>query len=349
MNHVFRAFVEAYAVAITRSDYMDLSTSSLLIFPTWSHTLRFINQYVLIPFLPEPKLYSLQVKSEIRFRVKQFIDESTAALDRIDASSPSIRYLHNSTSLTQLLEAASDAIDTYQQKLHQTMDTLKAHSVFGFLFFKPKEISILDQYHALGNRVRSRIRAVKETAEAYEADSRRLMRQLHYLRKSFNYIPSFEFSPTGLVAVPASLLAQVQSPPFFWRRQSSNAGHDSGSSGINNITPHANVYYYDLDMINDINILTLRSAIVQLCRERKNHNIISGSLYMICNIWTHAITMSEFDNDVLSSVQRSWVLERLKAVRRYEKEIGTDFESVVNLVVGVYQDYQRGTPVPEHL
>lgn len=87
MNHAFGAYVEAYAITITRSNYMDLSPSSLLIFPTWSHTIRFINQYVLIPFLPEPRLYSLQVKSEIRFQMKQLIDESTVALNRIDISS----------------------------------------------------------------------------------------------------------------------------------------------------------------------------------------------------------------------------------------------------------------------
>ncbi|KAF6233315.1 hypothetical protein HO173_008439 [Letharia columbiana] len=87
MNHAFGAYVEAYAITITRSNYMDLSPSSLLIFPTWSHTIRFINQYVLIPFLPEPRLYSLQVKSEIRFQMKQLIDESTVALNRINISS----------------------------------------------------------------------------------------------------------------------------------------------------------------------------------------------------------------------------------------------------------------------
>ncbi len=95
------------------------------------------------------------------------------------------------------------------------------------------------------------------------------------------------------MAVPTSLLEQIQDPPFLWHMQSLNAnkGSGSGSSGITDVTPHSHVYYYDLDMNDDTRISTLRSAIAQLCRNRKNVNIVSGSLYTTCNIWTQAVIL----------------------------------------------------------
>ncbi len=65
---------------LTKFPYVDLSTSSLMIFPIWSLPLRPINEFTLVRVLSEPRLFSLQVKSKIRFQMKRFIDQSTIAL-----------------------------------------------------------------------------------------------------------------------------------------------------------------------------------------------------------------------------------------------------------------------------
>ena len=56
------------------------------------------------------------------------------------------------------------------------------------------------------------------------------------------------------------------------------------------------------------------------------------------------MAMSELDNDLLIGVQRSWVLERLNAIKRYGKSIGIDYDYVAQFSVRVYRDYVRGTP-----
>lgn len=337
MNHAFRDFVEAYAKLITRSHYVDLPTSAFVIFPMWSHTLRFINQYFLISFLPEPKLYSVQVKSEIQYRMKQFIHQSMIALDRIDDSFVFNQPLHNSISPIQSLKTATDAIAMYQQRLGQIGNALEAELVPWPWSSKPEEILMLDRYHALADDMRRQIHSIKETIVDYEIDSKRIKRQLHHLRQRFNYVPSFEFSPTGFIAVSKSLPTQEQRPPF---RQMLSVEHTR---------QHSNVFYYDLDMIDATDVSNLRSAIAQSCQESQNLNITSGSLFMVCSIWNQAMIISGLDDDVLSGIQRSWSVERRKAVGRYEKAIGADWESIASRVVGAYHDYQRGTPLPENL
>ena len=353
MNHKFRAFVNAYARAVSRSDFMELSISSTLIWPIWSHTLRFINHYALLPWLPDPKLYSLQVKSEIRFHAKRFIDESLAALERVEVSFSMMQQLYDSGALTQILEAAIDAINLHQQRLNQTMNGFKDdsffHQIFSPIFSPRKELPKLDEHYARGDRMRSRIYALMEIIPTYEIDSARLRTELYHLRTSFNYVASFEISSQGQIAIPATLQAQIRLSPFSWLRPSWGEGHKSGSSGRDDTATASNIYHYNLDIVGETDISSLRSAIAQLCRERVNHNMISGSLYMICNIWNYATTISELDNDMLEGVQRSWVLERLEAIRRYEKEIGAEYEYVARLAAKVYQDSLRTTPVPEYL
>lgn len=72
-NHVLRAFINAHAKAIARSAFPALSIQSVLICPLWSHTLRFIHHFLLSFQLPDPELYSLQVKTKIRLHVRPFV------------------------------------------------------------------------------------------------------------------------------------------------------------------------------------------------------------------------------------------------------------------------------------
>lgn len=328
------------------SSYEHVTISSLLVFPG-AHLLRFINQYTLIPWLPEPKLYSLQVKAEMRFQKRQFIDEITAALDRIDASSPATRYSHNSISRTQLLEAAMKTVANHQQMIMQKID--KSAPIPWRWIYKPEHILTLQEHYALSERIRRRILVVQETTEIYEAHCRRLRSHLQQLRQGFFDIPPFEFSPTGSLAVPAPLLAHVQRSHILLRRKSSSADDESEGSDINDVALHPYNFSYNLDWIDETRISTLRSELAQLCQERTNVKIVSGNLYTICLIYNLAATMSELDNDALTGFPRSWVVERREAIRRYERQTETDRESIVNLVLDTDQAYPDGTPVPEYL
>ena len=173
MNHAFRIAIKGYARTITRSKYIDLSTSSMITLPIWSFALRLINQFHLIPLLPEPRLFSLQAKSEIRFRMKQFVDESTKALQRINASSLSFRGYQNST---PLFEVAIDSIKHFQHKVNQIVYDRKATSKR-----KQQDMTSLEQYqalYALSECTRNCILTVQEIMEVYEAHLKNLRTQL---------------------------------------------------------------------------------------------------------------------------------------------------------------------------
>ena len=76
---------------------------------------EFVNNFFETSLLPLPKLYSLQVKAEIRFRLSQFIEKSITALGRIDKKSPTSRRFHSSTS--QTLGGAINTITAHQRDL----------------------------------------------------------------------------------------------------------------------------------------------------------------------------------------------------------------------------------------
>ena len=97
MNHEFRTFVTAYALALSRSDYREISILSTLISHLGDHTLRILNRdTTLLPCLPQPKLYSFQVRSEIRYQAQRFVKASLAALHQIDVSFSGIRHVYDS-------------------------------------------------------------------------------------------------------------------------------------------------------------------------------------------------------------------------------------------------------------
>ena len=61
------------------------------------------------------------------------------------------------------------------------------------------------------------------------------------------------------------------------------------------------------------------------------------------------MTTSQIEDGPLESVQRSWVLERLDAIRRFEGEIGSDYEHVAGLAESVLQGFRKATTVLEYL
>lgn len=328
MNRVFRDFVTAYAMAIGESDVIELSIASTLVWPL-HHTLSVVNRYALTSWLPEPRLYSLQVKSELRYQAKRFIAESLAALDRIETTQDEMQRATSSDSSSQSVDLATHAIWVYQRDLTEQIERIKRAS-YWTIFFQPKAVRALEKHRALSHRIQDSLASLLETKVLYQADHAKLRTGLNQLRAGFRDIAAFDLSPQGRIALPRGL--------------------EHRSSWLQPIEGESpSTYYYNMDMAEEVNLSTIRWEIAQSCKGPTNTQIISGSLWMICNTWHYATIMSGLEDDLLTGVQRSWVLERKKARDRFQKEIRADDEYVAKLAAKVYNDFVRGTAVPEYI
>ena len=77
--------------------------------------------------------------------------------------------------------------------------------------------------------------------------------------------------------------------------------------------------------------------------------IISDNLYTVCLIYNLVATMSALDEDALSGIQRSWIVERRAATRRWEQQLGLERDSMIDLLRKTGRDFRNGLPVPEHV
>lgn len=193
INKAFRALVEAYSTAIT-SKHQEITSASVVIHP-YTYISGFINKIYEISWLPQPKLYSPQVKAEIRFRLSHFIEESIAALDRIDKESLTSRRFHSSTS--QTLGGAINIITANQRDLEVKI----AETPWRQRMQNPKHIKALRDTLALLKRVHKLISGVKMNAERNENYSRRLRSQLQNFRKSLKNSLSIELSSSAVLAI----------------------------------------------------------------------------------------------------------------------------------------------------
>ena len=328
MNQIFRDFVTAYARAIGESNSTELSIASTFVWPL-DHTLRFINRYALCSWLPDSRLYSLQIKSELRYQARRFIDESLAALDRIETTQDNMQGTTSLDSLSQPFDLATNAIWVYQRGLTEQIQRLKNAS-FWTIFYQPKGVRALEEHYALSSRMRDSIASLVETNLLYRANQAKLRTKLNHLRAGFRYIAAFDFSPQGRIALPRVL--------------------DHRSSWLQPVEGESpSTHDYNMDMALERNISTIRLEIAQSCEGPTNTHIISGSLFMICNMWHYAAMMSGLEDDLLKGVQRSWLLQRKKARHQYKKEIRADDEYVARRAAKVYDDFVRGTSVPKYI
>lgn len=265
--------------------------------------LRFINSHFEIWWLPQPKLYRLQVKAEICFRIKRFIEESIAALDRIDKEFPASRRFHSS--MSQTLGGVIHAINAHQRD-HEVKI---AEIPWWRRIQKPKDIEALKDTLALAKRIHKIMLEAKELAETNDAYSRRLRNQLQNFRKNLGNSLSIELSSRSVLDI---------------------------------LDPSLN----DLDLIDGARISILRSKIAQMCQNPHHSNNVPRELHIVCFIHALGTTFSQIDDDVLRSVQRSWLMERKEAIHRYEFMTGSDLNSQVDLGLEIYQAYNDGVPRP---
>ena len=299
MNHALNTFVKSYAMLAPLSDSEDLTLPSILLFPGL-HLMQLISQKSLWPWIPGPKLYSFEIKAELQFQKKRLIDEFTAALDRSDASFRTTGYSHNSNSSNRYLEAAIDHVTIHQQIVREMIDN--SNTSLWRWTHQSEETANLERHYRLGQRVRGHLLLVQEAMEAYEIYSRRLRSDLQRYLQTMHWSPSFGFSPQGSLALPAHLLYQTHNVSFLSRGQSTEIDDDGDSRDVSHITPHAHVFLYDLDSIDDTRARKSRSEIAQLCKTQQNVMMDSDNLYTICMIYNLSANVSPLEDDPLSSV-----------------------------------------------
>ena len=320
MTNTFRTFVEAYAMTITLSDYEDLNHPSTLLFPGF-HLMRIINQYSLLSWLPEPKLYSVQVRAEIQFQKAKLIYELKAALDRVDASLPPTQLSQHSSSQIQCLDTAIDKITIHQQRIREMIDG--SDPSFWRWIRKTEATVELERYYRLGKSVRGLLFALKRTVNKYEISSRILRHDRQYFRQILERKP---FSARSSLAVPRPLLAQAQNASLLSCGQSSRIDEDGDSRNVTHVTSRSRASLHDLDSIDDTRLSTLRSKIAQVCKARKHITMGSDDLFSICVIYNVGVAESALNDDPLSDSPTSWALVRQRELRRWEQRLGTGFD-----------------------
>ncbi|KAK0506911.1 hypothetical protein JMJ35_010611 [Cladonia borealis] len=317
MTHTFRTFVETYAMTITSSGYEKLTLPSIFLFPGF-HLMRIIGQHFLWSWLPEPKLYSIQVRAEIQYRKAQLIYELEAALERIDASSPATQLIHNSSSHSRHLETAIDQVTIYQQSIRQMMDG--SDSPLWQWIRKSEATARLERYRKLGQHVRGRLLAVRFEYGVYRSRLRRLP---EFFSQTFDSFHLARLLARSSLAVPEPLFAHVRKISFLLPGQSSRADKDGDSRDITHIFTRSRASLYDLDSVDDTRLSSLRSEVAQICNAGNYIMMGSDDLFSICTIYHLGVVRSVLDNDLLSDYPTSWAVVREKAIHRWEQRMRT--------------------------
>ena len=157
--------------------------------------------------MPEPKLYSLQVKAELRFQLIRYIKNSNAAIDRIASSSAQLTIFDN-----HLVDNAADAINLYQQTLERAMEEASAQQPSWWPFSTPTEHLKMNRRYSLSVQMRTRIYELNETFRAHQTQTARMKYELSQVSTVFNDDTSFG-SPDSLKVPSAN--SQARSPSDF--------------------------------------------------------------------------------------------------------------------------------------
>ncbi len=318
MTYTFRTFIEAYAMTITLSGYEHLTLPSILLFPGF-HLMRIINQYSLWSWLPEPKLYSVQVRAEVQFQKAKLIDRLEAALDRVDASFPPTQLFQDSSSQIQCLETAIDKVTIHQQSIGQMID--RSDPSFWRWIRKSEETVKLEEYYRLGERVRGLLFEIIRTIKEYEMCSKSLRSSLQFFRQTFEERPVSKFSARTSLEVPPALLAHVQNVSLLSRGRSSRVHEDGDIRVVTQIASRSRASPYNLDSIDDTRLSSLRSEVAQACNAGYYHIMGSKDLFWICMIFHSGTVRSALDDDPLSDFPTSWAVLRERIIRRLEQRM----------------------------
>ncbi|KAL8730498.1 MAG: hypothetical protein Q9166_004026 [cf. Caloplaca sp. 2 TL-2023] len=192
INRAFRELVEGYATAMT-SNPQEMTLPSVALLPS-KYLLRFINSYFLYSWYLQPEPYSLQVKAEIDFRIREFIEDSILGLDSILLASRPI----NSKSRTQVFEVAINRITNHRFRLEER---IAEFPVWQQGFLKPEDRRALDESLTLAKQIDALLRKIKHLTETSKAYSGKVGSQFQDFRQNLKNMRFFKLSSTSLISI----------------------------------------------------------------------------------------------------------------------------------------------------
>ena len=327
-NHVFRDFVEAYAMVLARSDNIDLFASSLMAFPLPAFLGLFNNAFNLT-WLPPPRLFKKYARAEARYQTNKFIEQFTMSVNRLEELTfpihtlPLANLITNTRRSVDVLQGqVKDQIKSFHDQNNKARPYNSSWIAFWNAFWSAPKSAQLDQlqtYFDLSQRIDTHLVSVEEGITIFDLDILKMKRQNNQLREITKNVIT-----DGPLTIPPSLQFSLQNISFL-----------RPGSGLDHSYPYNfNIAFSPADL--DL----LRSELVRLCQGDMSINFTSDVLHLIC------VTMEELDNDILSNVHRSWVRERRKLIQRLEKSLGVDGESLIRQAKAFNHDRFRGKPVP---
>ena len=342
-NQAFRSLVEAYTALIVRSDRMHLSFWHYWVAPI-NPVLRLLNKECRIPFLYQPRLFDFQIHAEIQFQLQHFLAESRQSMDRVEANINRFE----PHPLDHSLKSATKTFEEFQRHIGQERGRTRSYN-FEFMhyllptnyFYSPEGVKRLNEYYDLSTRILQRLKDLGTSLAAYDTSIVHMKRQHNRLLAIMASESLFDLGRNGVISVPNFEVSNLANASFVDFQTPSLAPPEDGA------TRDVFHYSYDLDTVfSPSHRAALRQGVVQLCLEETNVKIVSGFLYTICALWRHVISRSEFDNDLLSAVQRSWSFEQTKAVVEHRELMSYGDESISGDFVRYYREYQLGEEGP---
>ena len=323
MAETLREFVDKFLM-ISKSDPtpVDPIRSMSLPWLMWKHALSLLNRQWHNSWLPKPRLYVFEADAEMSFQKQQLSSKFSEALGKINASFPTIQ-----SSQTQLLKETISAVAISLQKL-QRMAKASDSSRWPWSA-KSNETLALDRESELLAQTHRYLMTGFQTFKLYEISLAKLLEVLQPLWTiSCSHCQS-KISPMGSLRVTESLLVQVPNMSFVSLTQSSTFNKNSNVSNITGTQLKPPILAYDLNAIDDNQLLAGRSVIAELCMVGNITHNPNDNLYTICTIHTLLSIMSGLNTDALSDQRRSWMVE-LKTVD-YEFGVGAVYQVLEGL------------------
>lgn len=346
MNHRLITFVNILAASLSRSKpEVMLGMGEFFFIPAW-HCLSMLQRHTGSRLLPLSKVHRTFVHSENRFQMERLFQESVSSLDRVGDSFLPIEHGLNSTLFYDTLDSALAAVELYQHELNKRMS--QTGGLIGSSWLGPHLTSSGTEFRKLcedyerSKRMRARLEEIRYVINMIQSSSNTVRDALRFLRDTFMSMAPVDLAAEGVVVLPRAFQEHLSDPNFSWIRQDWSSGTTPAANGSVS-------FHFDLDRANQKDLSAIRSALKVVCNDRTNAQVAGGAIHMICATQHYASWFAKFDDGLIYGTRRSWVMERIEAQRRYELEIGADYERLADVAIRALEMHERGRQIPDHL
>ncbi|KAL8864703.1 MAG: hypothetical protein Q9174_007252, partial [Haloplaca sp. 1 TL-2023] len=306
MNHLFRTLVNGYTRAISRVPSHKISPWSFILSPPVYHNFRFLNQFAMIEYLPKPVYYGPQIKAELLYQTRIFVEGALASLERIQSQAEKLEEVDR---ILDAVAAGSTAVDNVRARLKGRQTTLWER-LWVLLGFKVPKVRIVDEQTILAEQVRTHLYAINQSLPSTSITGAvHLLTGLDLVRDGLRNEHMFEISLSRTIAVPRPLQDTLRLAHFRWIRSSWARAH--------NITER--IYDYDLGMIHENELPRVRKQVMELCKQPLYQFTVSGTSHTICTLWRWYKAFSGLKRGAVSEAHFSWTQVRNEAITRGNK------------------------------